>query len=415
MAENNHIAVMLDHDAELGTDGDARSPSGMERRLSGSGRPAAFDLEQSGDNERQWLLKCSGHWNIGEINEVDVALNELDLDQCKSLTIDSTAAISFDTAGAWMIERLRLAAERHDIDFVHHDEDRRRSELVEVITQPQRLAEVGQVRPLGLIYKPFERVGQATIVAGHDIVTACYLVGASIRGPQMKAGRRGGIRLKSIIHHLDQMGLRAIPVIAVMSFLIGAIIAQQGAYQLQFYGEELLTVNLVGLLHFREIGVLLTAVMVAGRTGSAITAELGTMKMREEIDALTVIGLNPVGVLIFPRLVALIIALPILVVLSDIAGMFGAIVISDLYIGITPEQFLSTLRTGIDDRHFFVGLIKAPVMAVIIGLAAAVEGLKVEGSAESLGRRTTAAVVRAIFAVIVVDGLFAIFFAAIGY
>ena len=139
------------------------------------------------------------------------------------------------------------------------------------------------------------------------------------------------------------------------------------------------------------------------------------MKMREEIDALTVIGLNPIGVLIFPRLVALIIALPILVLLSDIAGILGAIVVCDLYVGISPGQFLETLQAGIEVKHVFVGLIKAPVMAIIIGLSAAIEGLKVGGSAESLGRHTTSAVVRAIFAVILADGLFAMFYAAIGY
>lgn len=408
MADQNPTALTLDHDAPLGSVSE-------DRRLADSSQPATFHLDQIGNSGKDWLLTCSGNWTIGGISEVDLKLEGLDLSQCSSLKIDSSRAISFDTAGAWMIERLRLDAARQNIQFVHYDADTRRSQLVEVIEQNQVEFSEDDGKALGLFQGGFDRLGRGTMAAAQDIVTACYLVGASIRGPQMKAGRRGGIRLKSIIHHLDQMGLRSIPVIAVMSFLIGAIIAQQGAYQLRYYGEELLTVNLVGILHFREIGVLLTAVMVAGRTGSAITAELGTMKMREEIDALTVIGLNPVGVLIFPRLVALIIALPILVVLSDIAGIAGAIVVSDLYIGITPQQFLDTLQSGISIRHFFVGLIKAPVMAVIIGLAAAVEGLKVEGSAESLGRRTTAAVVKAIFAVIVVDGLFAIFFAAIGY
>ena len=411
MADHTPTALTLDSDVAVGRVGE-------DRRNSEAVLPAKFDLQpkgESGDKSQEWLLTCSGNWNIGGISEVDTELQDLDLNRCKAIKIDSTRAISFDTAGAWMIERLRLEAHAKGIPFEHVDADERRSQLVEVIEQKKVGGKVEATGSQGLINQAFDNLGRATMSAAQDIITACYLVGASIRGPQMKAGRRGGIRLKSIIHHLDQMGLRSIPVIAVMSFLIGAIIAQQGAYQLRYYGEELLTVNLVGILHFREIGVLLTAVMVAGRTGSAITAELGTMKMREEIDALTVIGLNPVGVLIFPRLVALIIALPILVVLSDIAGMLGAIVVSDLYIGITPQQFLDTLQSGISIRHFFVGLIKAPVMAVIIGLAAAVEGLKVEGSAESLGRRTTAAVVKAIFAVILVDGLFAIFFAAIGY
>lgn len=377
-----------------------------------SGGAAGFERQQD-----KGLLRilCHGDWVIGAIDEAELALGELDLSGVDGIDVDSSAVSAFDTAGAWLIERLRLEAERRAIAFQHLDADPSRRRLVEVIRLDEDVPQPAKLDPRGLFSAAVNRGGHSLNMAYQDVLTACYLVGASIRGPQMKAGRHGGIRLTSIVHHLDQMGLKAIPVIAVMSFLIGAIIAQQGAYQLRFYGEEWLTVNLVGILHFREIGVLLTAVMVAGRTGSAITAELGTMKMREEIDALTVIGLNPVGVLIFPRLVALIIALPILVLVSDIAGILGAIVICDIYIGITPMQFLETLQSGISIRHMFVGFIKAPVMAVIIGLMAAVEGLKVEGSAESLGRRTTASVVRAIFAVIVVDGLFAMFFAAIGY
>lgn len=390
----------------------AHAPGEVAQTAADSSQLAEFRLERSSD---VWSIKCFGNWTIGFINSADRNLVELDLTGCQSLQVDSSAVLEFDTAGAWMIERLRLSAAQKSIKFEHIDADQRRARLVHVISLENQVSEKAKEKSGNPLSRMLERLGRASTEAGQDILTACYLVGASIRGPQMKSGRRGGIRLTSIIHHLDQMGLRSMPVIGVMSFLIGAIIAQQGAYQLQFYGEELLTVNLVGILHFREIGVLLTAVMVAGRSGSAITAELGTMKMREEIDALTVIGLNPVGVLIFPRLVALIIALPILVLLSDVAGILGAIVISELYVDISPTQFLTTLQSGVELKHLFVGFIKAPVMAIIIGLSAAVEGLKVEGSAESLGRKTTSAVVRAIFAVIVVDGIFAIFFAAIGY
>ncbi len=383
-----------------------------KRRRPLEGVLAEFTLDQS---TADWTLQCKGDWIIATINETDGQLNSLILQGCQSLVIDTTAVTRFDTAGAWMVERMRRAANKLGIAFTHTDKDSRRSRLVNVIAQHEESGIPPRPPRTSAVFAFLSMLGEKSSHLFQDLVTACYLVGASVRGPQMKSGRRGGIRLTSIIHHLDHMGLRSIPVIGVMSFLIGAIIAQQGAYQLRYYGEELLTVNLVGILHFREIGVLLTAVMVAGRSGSAITAEIGTMKMREEIDALTVIGLNPIGVLIFPRLVALIIALPILVLLSDIAGILGAIVVCDLYVGISPGQFLETLQAGIEVKHVFVGLIKAPVMAIIIGLSAAIEGLKVGGSAESLGRHTTSAVVRAIFAVILADGLFAMFYAAIGY
>jgi len=210
------------------------------------------------------------------------------------------------------------------------------------------------------------------------------------------------------------MGVKAVPIIVLMSFLIGGIIAQQGAFQLRRFGGEVYAVNLAGILVLREIGVLLTAIMIAGRSGSAITAEIGSMKMREEVDALHVIGLNPISVLIFPRLVALTIALPLLTFVSNLAALLGAMLTLRLYSGISFANFLQGLQQSIDLFTIFAGLIKAPFMAIIIGLVASAEGLKVGGSAESLGLHVTAAVVKSIFLVILLDGIFAIFYASIG-
>ena len=174
-------------------------------------------------------------------------------------------------------------------------------------------------------------------------------------------------------------------------------------------------VDLVGVLILRELGVLMTAIMIAGRSGSAITAEIGSMKMREEIDALTVIGLNPIGVLVFPRLVALVVALPCLTILANFSALGGGILVSWLYSDIPPVAFIDRLRVAIDLSTIFAGLIKAPFMALIIGIIGAVEGMKVEGSAESLGRHVTASVVKSIFVVIVLDGAFAVFYASIDF
>lgn len=360
-------------------------------------------------------IVAQGDWSMTGIHAVESQLRSLTRDVSKSVRIDTTRVTAFDTGGAWLVEHLRRSVQAADCGFRHVDADERRLQLVEVVQDHVAGKTAEETIPETSTTNPVEALGKGVVAGAQDFAMGCYLIGSSIGGAQMKSGKRSGFRLVSIINQMDHMGLRAVPVITVMSFLIGAIIAQQGAYQLQFYGEELLTVYLVGVLHFREIGVLLTAIMVAGRTGSAITAEIGTMKMREEIDALQVIGLNPVAVLIFPRLLALIIVLPILTLLSDIAGIAGAIFISDLYVGITPGQFLEALRTEVYPQEILVGLIKAPFMALVIGLVAAVEGLKVSGSAESLGRSTTTAVVRAIFAVILMDGLFAVFFASIGF
>ncbi len=364
-------------------------------------------------SEKVWTLRASGDWSVKGIHQIDDKLRTIETSDFPALVIDTSDVSSFDTGGAWLIERLRESAAQSGRSFEHRDTNNKHTELAKVVqlnsgSTGRFEQETSQIRT-----NPLATLGMLVHSAGQDFVTGCFLIGSSLNGSKSRSRHGGMRRVTSLINQMDHMGLRAVPVIALMSFLIGAIIAQQGAYQLKFYGEELLTVYLVAILHFREIAVLLTAVMVAGRTGSAITAEIGTMKMREEIDALDVIGLNPVGVLIFPRLLALIIVLPILTLVSDIAGIAGAIFISNIYIDITPSQFLEALNLEVEISHLYVGLVKAPFMAVLIGLIATIEGLKVGGSAESLGQKTTSAVVKSIFAVILLDGLFAIFFSII--
>jgi phospholipid/cholesterol/gamma-HCH transport system permease protein len=217
-----------------------------------------------------------------------------------------------------------------------------------------------------------------------------------------------------MIYHLDRVGWRAVPIVLLITFLIGCIIAQQGLFHFRKFGADVYVVDMVGILVLREIGVLIVAVMIAGRSGSSYTAELGSMKMREEIDALQTMGLDPVEVLILPRILALIIALPALTFLGSMAALYGGGMVCWLYGGMSPEIFLGRLREAISLDHFEVGISKAPFMALIIGIIASVEGMAVKGSAESLGLQTTASVVKSIFLVIVLDGIFAMFFAAIG-
>ena len=194
------------------------------------------------------------------------------------------------------------------------------------------------------------------------------------------------------------------PIILLINFLVGCIVAQQGLFQLSRFGAATFVVDLIGILVLRELAVLLTSIMIAGRSGSAITAEIGSMKMREEIDALRVMGLDPVDVLILPRILALIIALPLLTFLADMAAIFGGLLVTWGYGGLSPEIFMARLQSAISLNTFMVGLIKAPFMALVIGMIAAMEGLKTQGSAESLGRQVTSSVVKSIFMVIVLDG-----------
>ena len=221
-------------------------------------------------------------------------------------------------------------------------------------------------------------------------------------------------RLTSTVNQLDRVVWQAVPIILLITFLIGGIISQQGIFHFRKFGAELYSVDLVGILVLREIGVLIVAIMVAGRSGSSYTAELGSMKMREEIDALRTMGFDPVEVLILPRILVLVIALPVLTFIGSMAALFGGGLVAFLYGGMSPEIFMSRLTEAISLTHFKVGMLKAPFMGLAIGVIACAEGLQVKGSAESLGLKTTASVVESIFLVIVLDGLFAMFFASIG-
>lgn len=330
------------------------------------------------------------------------------------IEIDLSGIGSIDTAGAWIIQKFRneLVGSGTEVRFTGGNT--RVEELVEALPNEAGPPPEPATRK-GIVDRIFEPVGRNVVQSGSDFLAGMYILGSAVRGAQMKLGRGTGVSPAAIINQIDHMGVRAVPIIVLMSFLIGAIIAQQGAFQLRYFGAEVFVVDLVGILQLREIGVLLTAIMIAGRSGSAITAEIGSMKMREEIDALKVIGLNPVGVLVFPRLVALTIALPLLTIIANFAALFGAAVVALIYSGITFEVFLSRLHAAVEMSTIASGMIKAPFMALIIGIVAAVEGMKVGGSAESLGQHVTSSVVKSIFVVILVDGLFAMFYAAIDF
>jgi phospholipid/cholesterol/gamma-HCH transport system permease protein len=222
-------------------------------------------------------------------------------------------------------------------------------------------------------------------------------------------------RWVSFIHHVEHTGLRAVPIISLICLLIGAVVTQQGILQLQQFGAEPMAVDMVGILALREVGILLTAIVVAGRSASAFTAEIGTMKTREEIDAMRTLGIDPIEVLVLPRIAALVITLPILAFIGDLMCLLGGAIMAFVYLDIGMSAFLERVHDAINVRHFMVGLVKAPLAAIIIGLIGCLEGLSVEGSAESLGMHVTISVVKAIFVVIVFDAMFAMFLSASGF
>jgi phospholipid/cholesterol/gamma-HCH transport system permease protein len=360
-------------------------------------------------------LAISGAWTADHASELEKAVDDATrrYETARSIHIDLAGLERLDTFGAWLIERLNRAftARGSTTNIVGlTDSD---LSLIEEVRRLNRGKSRRASEP-NPILAALDSIGRAMAEAGNSLVRLADMLGTMTMVVLSTIAHPSRLRLTSTVHHLERVGWRAVPIVLLSTFLIGAIIAQQGIFHFRTFGAEVYVVDMVGILVLREIGVLIVCVMVAGRSGSAYTAELGSMKMREEIDALRTMGLNPVEVLVLPRIIALVIAVPLLTFLGSIAALYGAGIVCSLYGGMTPEIFLARLREAISVPTFAVGMIKAPFMALIIGLVACVEGFEVEGSAASLGQRTTASVVKSIFLVIVLDGFFAMFFAAIG-
>ncbi len=376
--------------------------------------PGTAAIEEGGLPGGGRRLILSGTWRNNTLAGVLPSIERLGSDGGAPVELDLSGIDGMDTAGAWLVRRIVTGREAGGSTVSLAGGTPAMQELIRALPETVEAPHHAEEKE-PLFIRAFGPVGVIMAHLWQDTVAMMYVLGSAVRGAQMKLGRGSGVSPASVVNQLDHMGVRAVPIIVLMSFLIGAIIAQQGAFQLRYFGAEIFVVDLVGILQLREIGVLLTAIMIAGRSGSAITAEIGSMKMREEIDALKVIGLNPVGVLVFPRLVALVVALPLLTVVANFAALYGAALVAWGYSGITFDVFTTRLNQAIDYSTIASGMIKAPFMALIIGIVSAVEGMKVGGSAESLGRHVTTSVVKSIFVVILVDGLFAMFYAAIDF
>ncbi|PVB61742.1 ABC transporter permease [Labrenzia sp. 011] len=358
-------------------------------------------------------LVLSGDWTVSTIGQAEEEIAALRLGDDRPASIDVSKVKHLDTSGAWLIHRTRgrLEFEGRKVELTGLSSVRRMLfDEIEKHHPPTWKPERQGFSILGSL----EAIGKQIVEAGKDGLAMLHILGSLglvLSTVLLQPKRLRGI---SIAVQFDRSCVGGVPIVALMSFLIGAIISQQGGFYLRQFGADIFVVDLAGILVLREIGVILTAIMVAGRSGSAFTAELGAMRMQEEVDALHVIGLSVTEVLVLPRIVALMIALPILTFIADISALLGSGLVTWAYLDIPPAAFLTQLQAAITVQTLAVGLLKAPFMALIVGLIACVEGLKVEGSSESLGRHTTMSVVKAIFLVIVVDGMFAIFFAAIG-
>ncbi len=351
-------------------------------------------------------VRCSGAWTVQGIAMLERHLALQPWPEARDLVVDCSTISALDTAGALLLRRtVRVLEQRGKsvrLDGLRHEFN----DLLQLIAA--RGAPIEPVAPPKV--RLVESIGRR---AWHDLrslsdVLAFVGQSAIVLVRCVTHPRR--MRWRAILHNLQTGGFEALPITGLLTFLMGVVIAYQGANQLQRFGANIFVVDLVGLSMLRELGPLLAAIIIAGRSGSAYTAQIGTMKVTEEIDALRTIGIGPPELLVLPKMLALVIALPLLTVFSDVSGVFGGMIMARAQLDISFDVFLHRLEDAISLSSFLVGFVKAPVFAAIIALVGCFQGFQVAGDAESVGRQTTVSVVQCIFLVIVADALFSIVF-----
>ena len=377
-------------------------------------RAPGFRVELKGTTFR---LVATGAWTVAEAARLDTALKRLrvPIPPTPDFTgeMDIAGIAEIDTAGAMLLQRTAAAWEKSGLRTRYAGATEGFRILIEEVRRRggTERPEIERRKPMQFLT---DDMTKALTGVWRDAVQLTAFLGEVTAALGRMIRQPWRFRPVSFIHHLDHVGFRAVPIIALICFLIGAVVMQQGVVQLKPFGAEPFAVNMVAILALREVGILLTAIMVAGRSGSAFTAEIGSMKMREEIDAMRTLGIDPMDTLMLPRILALVVALPLLTFIGDIMGLAGGGLMAFGLLGLDTSTYIDKLREVVTFQHFMAGMIKAPFAAIIIALVGCLEGLKVEGSAESLGKHVTSAVVKAIFLVIILDAVFAMFLSGIG-
>ncbi len=361
--------------------------------------------------EFEVTVTMRGVFSLPDVTELVASLSTLPVD--RPMQIDMAGVTRLDTAAAWALTtlsaRFEAAGQRVEIKGLGAGPQSLLRTVADAMPKPTE----EQMSPLTLTDR-LAGLGEAVAGAMKFLLALVGYFGLFLAGLARSLRHPSEFRLTALIHHCEEVGVKAVPIVALMAFLIGVVLAFQGSTQLRQFGAEVFVVDLIAISILRELGILLTSIIVAGRTASAFTAAIGSMKMREEIDAMRTLGIDPAMSLFVPRILALVIMLPILGLIANLMGLLGGGLMAWIELGISPAMFSTRLIDGTDISHVTVGMVKAPVFALIIGVVGCHAGMQVKSNAESLGRMTSTAVVTAIFAVIVADALFSIFFAQIG-
>ncbi|NBB68722.1 MAG: MlaE family lipid ABC transporter permease subunit [Alphaproteobacteria bacterium] len=362
-------------------------------------------------------LVAAGPWTVNHAGRLDRTLDGL----VGRLVADGRAVVvaldrltALDTAGAWLLHRTQRRLAEQGVSCRLEGLSPPRARLVAKIESACAQASLPPAPRTNWLVEQLAVCGRATLDALDEVVELLAFFGALAATLVATLVRPWRLRATAFSAHVMRTGLEALPIVGLMSFLIGVVLAFQGASQLRQFGAELFTIDLLALSILREIGVLMTAIIVAGRSGSAFTAQIGTMVVNEEVDALRTLGLDPMEVLVVPRVLALMVSLPLLAVFADFMGLLGGGLLTILVLDLPLGQVVDQLQRSTDGTQFWAGLVKAPVFAFVIAMVGCRNGLRVEGDAASVGRLTTQAVVSGIFLVILLDAGFSIAFNALG-
>ena len=369
---------------------------------------SSLALDGGGDD---WRLSIGGDWSAPAIGQVQERLDQLPAELSGTITCDWSAAEAPGIGPAWALLS-RLAQAGGGALTVRHIDAPRHIALLEELQRGRTVAAMSPARDSD---RPVEDVGRWVIAQAGDVRSIAdflgrvvYVLGRAVANPR-------ALRLPSLARHIYETGVTAIPIVALIAFLISVIVAYLGAQQLTRFGADIFVVDLVAIAVLREMGVLLTAIIVAGRSGSAFAAEIGVMQLNEETDALRAMGMNPIELLVVPRILALIITLPLLSILADAMGLAGGGLLAHLQLHIPWQQLTSRLHDALAPTTFWAGLVKAPVFAALIAIVGTYRGTQVRESARELGRLTTLAVVQSIFLVILADAVFAVLFVRLDF
>ena len=366
--------------------------------------PADFTAEELPSGGQ--VLRLSGNFAIAAVGEVDRRLRDI---AGPISEIDISGVDHMDTVGAWLVHR---TAKEHSAQITGAAKDAGR--LIDAISGVDQ-SELIPKPHMSSLNRFLAEVGGGVVVGITTLLQFLGFVGQVVKASFILLMNPSRFRWHAVVQHFDMVGVRALGIVGLMSFLIGIVIAQQGAVQLRQFGAEVFTINLIGRLTLRELGILMTAIMVAGRSGSAFAAQIGTMKITEEIDAMRTIGVVPAEALVVPRVIAAVIMMPLLGIYASLMSIIGGGILCWIVLEIPPTTFVQRLREVTPITDFWIGMIKAPVFGAIIAMAGCFQGMQVKGNAEQVGLKTTAAVVQAIFLVIVLDAFFAVFFSEIGW